>query len=66
MQVRGKMERGAAVALLAECERGEHSALGRFEHALSVRMPEDLRLILLSQAAQVREANDRIGRMWDR
>jgi uncharacterized protein (TIGR02284 family) len=63
MEVRSEIEHGAAAAVLAECERGEHAALARYDHALSIPMPEDLRQILLSQIVVVRETHDRMDAM---
>ena len=63
IEIRGTIEHGAAVTLLSECERGENSALARYEHALSIPMPEDLRLILLAQVREIRAAHDQLDRM---
>ena len=49
--------------MLAECERGENAARTRYEHALSVPMPDHVRETLLEQLAQIREAHDQLDRM---
>jgi uncharacterized protein (TIGR02284 family) len=48
-------------AVLAECERGEDSAVSNYKDALaSQNLPADVRSILERQYAQVQEAHDRI------
>jgi uncharacterized protein (TIGR02284 family) len=63
MEVRCAIDHGAAVSLLSECERGEHSALNKYEHALGIPMPDDLRRIMLDQVGDVRAAHARLDRM---
>src|SRR5690349_15311219 len=66
LDARAGIDHGAAVTLLAECERGEHAALKKYERALSIPMPEDLRFILLDQIAEIRVAHDQLDRMRGR
>jgi uncharacterized protein (TIGR02284 family) len=66
LDVRAGIDHGSAVTLLAECERGEHAALAKYERALSIPLPDDLRTILLEQVAEIREAHDRLDRMRGR
>lgn len=66
LDVRAGIEHGSAITLLAECERGEHAALAKYERALSIPMPEDLRSILLDQVAEIRAAHDKLDRMRGR
>jgi uncharacterized protein (TIGR02284 family) len=48
-------------AVLAECERGEDSAVSNYKDALAdANLPSDVRAIVERQYAQVREAHDRI------
>ncbi|HEV2799994.1 MAG TPA: PA2169 family four-helix-bundle protein [Pyrinomonadaceae bacterium] len=48
-------------AVLAECERGEDSAVSNYKDALEdTNLPADLRAVVERQYAQVREAHDRI------
>ncbi|HEX8457593.1 MAG TPA: PA2169 family four-helix-bundle protein [Pyrinomonadaceae bacterium] len=48
-------------AILAECERGEDSAVSNYKDALEdTHLPADLRAVIERQYAQVREAHDRI------
>ena len=48
-------------AVLAECERGEDSAVSNYKDALAdTNLPSDVRAIVERQYAQVQEAHDRI------
>ena len=47
-------------AVIAECERGEDSAVRNYKDALSENLPENIRSIVQSQYTQVQEAHDRI------
>jgi uncharacterized protein (TIGR02284 family) len=48
-------------AVLAECERGEDSAVANYKDALAdENLPSDVRSIIERQYAQVQEAHDRI------
>jgi uncharacterized protein (TIGR02284 family) len=47
-------------AVIAECERGEDSAVKNYSEALEGDLPNDVRTIVERQHAQVREAHDRI------
>ena len=47
-------------AVIAECERGEDSAVKNYKEALSEELPADLKAIVEKQYAQVQEAHDRI------
>lgn len=47
-------------AVIAECERGEDSAVRNYKDALAENLPENIRSIVQSQYAQVQEAHDRI------
>ncbi len=48
-------------AVLAECERGEDSAVSNYQSALTTDdLPADVRAVIERQYAQVREAHDRI------
>ena len=48
-------------AVLAECERGEDSAVSNYKDALAdANLPADVRAIVERQYAQVQEAHDRI------
>jgi uncharacterized protein (TIGR02284 family) len=47
-------------AVIAECERGEDSAVKNYKEALGEDLPADLKAIIEKQYAQVQEAHDRI------
>lgn len=47
-------------AVIAECERGEDSAVKNYKEALEQNLPQDIRSTVESQYAQVQEAHDRI------
>ena len=48
-------------AVLAECERGEDSAVSNYKDALQdANLPSDVRMVVERQYAQVQEAHDRI------
>ena len=48
-------------AVITECERGEDSAVANYKDALAdANLPADIRAIVERQAAQVKEAHDRI------
>jgi uncharacterized protein (TIGR02284 family) len=66
LDMRAGIDHGSAVTLLAECERGEHAALTKYERALSIPMPEDLRTILLDQMVEIRAVHDQLDRMRGR
>jgi uncharacterized protein (TIGR02284 family) len=66
LEVRATIDHGGAVSMLAECERGENTARAKYEHALSIPMPDYLRDILLDQLAEIRLAHDQLDRMRGR
>ncbi len=47
-------------AVIAECERGEDSAVRNYKDALEQNLPENIRSIVQSQYTQVQEAHDRV------
>jgi uncharacterized protein (TIGR02284 family) len=63
LDIRSTIDLRSAVNLLAECERGEHAALAKYERALSIPMPQGLRTILLDQMMEIREVHDQLDRM---
>ena len=52
-------------AVLAECERGEDSAVHNYEEALQSNLPGDVRDIVERQYRQIKEAHDRIRTLRD-
>ena len=47
-------------AILAECERGEDSAVANYRDALGVDLPANVRSIVERQFGEVKEAHDRV------
>ena len=47
-------------AILAECERGEDSAVSNYRDALGVDLPANVRSIVERQFGEVKEAHDRV------
>jgi uncharacterized protein (TIGR02284 family) len=47
-------------AVIAECERGEDSAVKNYQDAINAGLPGDVRSIVERQYTQVKEAHDRI------
>lgn len=47
-------------AVLAECERGEDSAVSNYQDALASNLPADVRDVVQRQFTQIKEAHDRI------
>ena len=47
-------------AVIAECERGEDSAVRNYEDALREDLPADIRVLVQRQFTQVKEAHDRM------
>ena len=47
-------------AVIAECERGEDSAVSNYKDALENKVPADVRSVIERQYAKVQEAHDRI------
>jgi uncharacterized protein (TIGR02284 family) len=47
-------------AIIAECERGEDSAVGSYREALNEALPPDTRILIERQYREVQAAHDRI------
>ena len=60
MDIRAAVTGGEESAVLAECERGEDSALSNYRAALSADLPANVREIIERQFAEVKEAHNRI------
>ncbi len=52
-------------AILAECERGEDSAVEEYKKAMNDNLSAPLRQIVSRQYAQIKEAHDRIKNLRD-
>lgn len=65
--LRSMMTHGEPASILAECERGEHVAIARYEHALSLKLPmgvADKLLDLATSSRERRAAFDRMRHPW--
>jgi uncharacterized protein (TIGR02284 family) len=47
-------------AVIAECERGEDTAVAAYRKALESELPEDLRMVVQRQFLEVQQAHDHI------
>ncbi|MEO5721112.1 MAG: PA2169 family four-helix-bundle protein [Chthoniobacterales bacterium] len=52
-------------AILAECERGEDSAVAEYKEAMEDELPADARSMVSRQAADVKAAHDKIKALRD-
>ena len=52
-------------AILAECERGEDSAIKEYQEALEIDAPAPLRELILREYGEVKNAHDRIKQLRD-
>ena len=52
-------------AILAECERGEDSAIEQYEKAMNDNLPAPLRDIVSRQYSEIKNAHDRIKNLRD-
>lgn len=67
MALRTAIAHGSPAGILAECERGEHLAIGRYERALQMRLPINVASVLLDQVETIRHrraAFDRMRKPW--
>ncbi len=52
-------------AILAECERGEDSAVAEYKKAMEAELPGDVRSVVSRQATDVKAAHDKIRALRD-
>lgn len=52
-------------AVLAECERGEDSAVSNYQDAMKANLPADVNTVVQRQYAQIKEAHDRVRALRD-
>lgn len=60
INIKAAVTGGSQASVIAECERGEDSAVKNYEEAQRENLPGDLQAIIQHQYAQVKEAHDRI------
>jgi uncharacterized protein (TIGR02284 family) len=63
--VKGALTSHDSHAVLAECERGEDSAVDTYADAMSHEMPPSIRDIVEMQSDAIRRVHDRIRRLRD-
>lgn len=66
IDLKGAITRKDEKAILAECERGEDSAVAQYRTALDEELPADIRAIVLTQSAAVKSAHDEVKALRDR
>jgi uncharacterized protein (TIGR02284 family) len=54
---------GAPAGIIAECERGEHIALARYDRALAQKLPMTVANVLLDQQKTIRDTREALERM---
>ncbi len=52
-------------AMLAECERGEDSAVKNYQDAMKASLPSDVQTAVQRQYTQIKEAHDRVRDLRD-
>src|SRR5205807_10158071 len=65
INLKSAVTRGDDHAILAECERGEDSAVEQYEKAMKQNLPAPLRDIVSRQYSEVKNAHDRIKNLRD-
>jgi len=60
MDIKAAVTGGEDYSILAECERGEDSALANYRAALNADVPANVRELIERQFAEVKEAHNRI------
>jgi uncharacterized protein (TIGR02284 family) len=63
--LKSAVTRGDDHAILAECERGEDSAVEEYKKAIDDNLSAQLREILSRQYAEIKNAHDRIRNLRD-
>lgn len=63
--LKGALVSADAHAILAECERGEDSAVNEYREALAEELPAPLRELLTLQYGEVKSAHDTIRNLRD-
>jgi uncharacterized protein (TIGR02284 family) len=63
IDLRAFLEHHDPVALIAECERGEHAALAKFEAALTIPLSLDVEEVLVDQTSAIRKARASLDKM---
>jgi uncharacterized protein (TIGR02284 family) len=65
INLKSAVTRGDDHAILAECERGEDSAVEQYKKAVDANLSAQLREIVSRQYAEIKKAHDRIRNLRD-
>ena len=65
IDLKSAISSGSEHAILAECERGEDSAVAEYRDALNHELPDSVKVILQKQFAAVQSAHDRVRDLRD-
>jgi uncharacterized protein (TIGR02284 family) len=65
INLKSAVTRGDDHAVLAECERGEDSAVEEYKKALDSNLPEPVSDIIARQYSEIKNAHDRIRNLRD-
>ncbi len=65
INLKSAVTKGDDHAILAECERGEDSAVEEYKKAMNANLSASLRGVVARQFAQIKEAHDRIKNLRD-
>ena len=60
MNIKSTVTGGDEAAIVAECERGEDSAVSNYEDALKENLPANVQSVVQRQFTEVKSAHDRI------
>lgn len=66
MNLKSVLTKGNDHAVLAECERGEDTALTHFKEALAQELPPQVRSVVQSQFEGIQAAHDKVRDLRDR
>src|SRR2546429_10016233 len=65
INLKSAVTRGDDHAILAECERGEDSAVEEYKKTLDRNLPEPVRDVIARQYSEIKNAHDRIRNLRD-
>ncbi len=65
INLKSAVTKGDDHAILAECERGEDSAVEEYKKAMNANLSASLRGVVARQFAQIKQAHDRIKNLRD-
>ncbi len=65
INIKSAVTGGSEASVIAECERGEDSAVRNYDDALQQDLPPDVRAVIQRQYAQIKAAHDRVRALRD-